>query len=122
MTHQFSHLFNIRKSGKYCGRINLVKYRGQSLPHLEFEIEEKFRGKGIMSKELPKYLKWMKSEGQNRLLAVVKQDNIASQKLLEKNHFHKIATFETTFSYAVALDLVELIQKHHEEIMKNIKL
>ena len=111
----------IKRIGTQVGRINLVKYSGQTIPHIEFEIDEALRCKGIMSKELPKYLKKCKDFGALRLLAMVKHDNIASAKLLEKNNFIKLATLETTYAYVLALDLWDGLTKFHKEVLKNLK-
>lgn len=44
-----------------AGFINLVSYTTKvfPLPHLEFYLKPEFRKRGIMSKELPKYLKYL---------------------------------------------------------------
>jgi len=77
------------KDGKQTiGRINLVRYQLQGIPHIEFELDENFRGKGIMSLELPKFLKKFKKRGGQRLIAVVKNENQPSIKLLQKKQFY----------------------------------
>jgi RimJ/RimL family protein N-acetyltransferase len=73
------------------GYLQLVSYMtGDSMPHIEFEIEKPWQFQGAMTKELPLYLKDVKKLGYNRLLAIVKQDNTASKSLLEKNGFVEV--------------------------------
>lgn len=94
-----------KRAWEVIGRINFVSYTygEKQVDHLEFFLEEEHRGKGIMSIELPKYLKHRKKWGTTRLLAVVKKDNIASIKLLEKNDFVRFQEFEEEFIYLTYL-------------------
>jgi GNAT superfamily N-acetyltransferase len=89
------------------GRIYLIDYctSKDSISHIEFELNEEWRNQGIMSKELPKYLKFCKKYGHNRLIALVKEGNIASIKLLEKNGFLKFRKIDDTISYIIHLDI-----------------
>lgn len=109
----------IKRNKEDVGRINLVKYLVSGLPHIEFEIFEGFRGRGIMSEELPKYLK--KYAPYHRMLAIVKKDNEASIKILEKNRFIKFATQDTTLTYILAVDLIDRIGEFQKEVLKNIR-
>jgi RimJ/RimL family protein N-acetyltransferase len=108
----------IRRNHKDIGRINLVKYLCGGLPHLEFSIDDDYRGKGIMSEELPKYLK-NRALYQPRMLAVVKKDNVASCKVLEKNGFIKFGNFDEEFLYIAALDLTKEVKAFQKEVLKN---
>lgn len=103
------------------GRINLVKYQRQGLPHIEFEIDEGFRNQGIMSKHLTKYLKDCRLDNM-RLIAIVKKDNQASIKLLEKNKFIKTATFDDCFGYVIAYDLAKQIEEFQKKSLKNMTI
>lgn len=88
------------------GYIQLVSYmRGDSIPHIEYEINKEFRNQGIMSEELPKYLKECKKWEFNQLVALVECSNIASVRLLEKNGFVKVKEIEGFASYIVDLRL-----------------
>ncbi len=77
------------KSGEYVGYIRLVIYKdkGAEHPQLEYEIEEKYRNQGIMSQELPKYLKYVLDKGEEIIIALCRNNNATSRKLLEKNGF-----------------------------------
>ena len=71
-----------------------------------------------MSEELPKYLK-NRALYQPRMLAVVKKDNVASCKVLEKNGFIKFGNFDEEFLYIAALDLTKEIKAFQKEVLKN---
>jgi RimJ/RimL family protein N-acetyltransferase len=106
------------------GKIMLISYmRKEEFPHLEFFISDEFkhlRGKGIMSKVVPKYLKDCKKWGDNRLLAVVKEDNIASQKILDANSFVRISKIDDKYCYMTDLNFSrEKINKMVSLIKRN---
>ena len=111
---------DIVENGKYAGRINLVKYQGQTVPHLEFEIEPEFRNKGLMSRFLPKYLAKCKKVGIFRLMALVKHGNVASERVLEKCKFIKFANLESTSAWIIAIDLNDAVSKFGKSILKNL--
>jgi len=80
------------------GRMQLVYYMydracdgmKKNFPHLEYYIDQEFRNLGIMSRELPKYLKSLVKYGHDAIIAVVKNDNEYapySGKLLLQNGF-----------------------------------
>mgnify|MGYP003122673421 CR=1 FL=1 len=102
------------------GKIMLVSYmRKEEIPHLEFYISDDFkhlRGKGIMSREVTKYLKHCKKWGHNRLLAIAKEDNIASQKILDANFFVRISKVDDNYCYMTDLNF------SREKINKMISL
>lgn len=109
-----------KRSWEVIGRINLVSYTcgEKQIEHLEFFLEEEHRRKGIMSVELPKYLKHRKKWGTTRLLAVVKKDNIASIKLLEKNDFVRFQEFEEEFVYLTDLNFTKSDVKKTIDLVK----
>jgi RimJ/RimL family protein N-acetyltransferase len=109
----------IKYDKQVIGRINLVKYQRQGIPHIEFYLNEEFKGQGIMSKHLAKYLKDCQLDLM-RLIAIVKKDNAASIKLLEKNKFVKIAVFGNVLGYVAAFDLTKEIGKFHRQCLKNM--
>jgi RimJ/RimL family protein N-acetyltransferase len=109
------------------GRIQLVDYTRdrashtarRTIPHIEYELNEDFRNRGIMSKELPRYLKWLQKYEYNELISVVKNDDESaeySKRLLIKNGFVKfeLTTLEgyTTFLWHAKLhkELKRLIE------------
>ena len=100
------------------GYIQLVSYMtGGATPHIEFAIDEPYRNKGIMTKELPKYLKYLKKWGHYQLIAIVKCDNQASLNLLESNGFFKVADIKDKVSYIIDLRLTpEAIVKMQKKI------
>ena len=113
-------LNELRIGKKVIGYIRLVKHQRDGLPHLEYSLIEEYWNQGIMSIELPKYLKKCFRLEIPRLIALVKQDNKASIKLLEKNAFIKIATFDDTFGYGLAQDLMSEIKKFNKNAMRSM--
>lgn len=104
------------------GYIQLVDYElgKKPIPQIEYHLDEVYRNQGIMTKELPKYLKnclkHHKKYGEvcpvNRMVAIVEKDNEASIKLLERNGFFKIKDFDNHYSYIAQLDLnIKLVEK-----------
>jgi len=80
------------KTRKQIGRINMVSnLSGDSIPHVEYDLDPSHQGKGIMTRELGKYLKTCKKNGYNKLMAVIEKDNIASARVCEKSGFIKIS-------------------------------
>jgi RimJ/RimL family protein N-acetyltransferase len=100
----------IKDKDQEIGKIFLVDYIcGKSTPHIEFFLNEGYKNKGIMSREFPKFLKKMKKWEFNQALAIVKQDNIASIKILEKNGFIKIKPIEDKICYLIDLRITPAI-------------
>lgn len=94
------------------GYLQLVSYMtGDSASHIEFKIEETWQFQGVMTKELPLYLKELKKWGHNQLLAVVKQDNTASKSLLEKNGFIAFKQMDENIIYIIDMRLTKEIAK-----------
>lgn len=105
----------IKRNNKEIGYLQLVDYMlGKNpVPHIEYHVNEEYRNHGVMTKELPKYLKLCKKRykkygddgGTNRLIAIVENDNDISKKLLSANGFFKIKDFDNHSSYIAYLDL-----------------
>jgi len=98
---------------KKAGYIQLVcYYTKETTPHIEYAItEDRFKNKGIMSKELPKYLKKL-SKFNKQMIAVVESDNVYSIKLLIDNgfiFFSKIGLYKT---YIIDFRISKEITKH----------
>ena len=111
------------------GRLQLVYYdikracKKPSIPHIEYEItEEKLRNMGIMSKEFPKYLKWLIGYEHTEFIAIVKKsDQYAeySKKILIRNGFIKFNTsindnFETYLFSAKFGSMLKTLQMTEE--------
>lgn len=73
----------IKINNKEIGCIQLVP---RDIPQIEYQLEEEHWNKGIMTKELKGYLKKIKNNFP-KLLAIVEQQNLASQRVLEKCGF-----------------------------------
>jgi RimJ/RimL family protein N-acetyltransferase len=73
------------------GYIQLVRIDDFSVPTIEYYIDKPYRRKGLMSVSLANFVKNLK--GYKGLVALVKKNNRASQKLLEKTGFMKIHSF-----------------------------
>lgn len=109
------------KNGKeIIGYIQLVKYQRGGLPHIEYSLIENYWNQKIMSVELPKFLKKCKKLEIPRLIAMVKQNNKASIRLLENNKFIKIATFDDKFGYVLAQDLMLEIGIFNKNAIKSM--
>lgn len=104
----------IKHKHKEIGYLQLVNYMlgKQSISHIEYEVEYRYRNKGVMSRELPKYLKMCKKYDCTKLIAVIEKDNYISAKLLERNGFIKIKDFDNHYSYIAHLDFkVEKLER-----------
>lgn len=118
-------IFNVnelRIGKKVIGYLRLIKQQRNGLPHLEYSLIEEYWNQGIMSIELPKYLKKCKRLDIPRLVALVKKDNQASIKLLEKSCFIKIATFDDAFGYVLAQDLMVEIKEFNKKAVRSMVL
>jgi len=116
---------DIKIKREVIGYLQLVDYTlgKDPIPQIEYHLNEPYRNQGIMSKELPKYLKLCKARHKkygdecksNRLVAIVENDNPMSMKLLERNGFVKVKDFDNHISYMAHLDLdIELVEKMTE--------
>jgi len=95
----------IKEGREVIGYLQLVEYfRKGSIPHLEYKLNEECWNKGVMSKELPKYLKMIARDGYNKMLALVTPDNVASKRLLDKNGFVFVADIGGKQSYIIDLN------------------
>ena len=81
------------------GYIKLVSYYDSLLPHLEFQIQEEYRQKGLMTQHLPIYLQELKEKNITSLIALVKKDNLVSIKLLEQNNFIELTEINKCICY-----------------------
>lgn len=71
------------------------------IPEIQYRLDKDFRKKGIMSREIRKYIARCKKFGIQRMIAVVKKNNRASLKLLIENNFVKISESEKLDIFAL---------------------
>jgi RimJ/RimL family protein N-acetyltransferase len=86
----------IKDGDKVIGHIQLVGY---DVPQIEYELDEAYWNKGIMTRELKKYLKTLKLRG---VSAIIEENNLASAKVLVKCGFvelSKIRGYRTFCKY-----------------------
>ena len=82
------HFHRIIIDGKEVGYIQILSYNSD-YPQIEYNLDEKYHNKGIMTKELGQYLDTIKND-YKALTAVVKEDNLASIRVLIKTSFIQI--------------------------------
>lgn len=82
------HFHRIIIDGKEVGYIQILSYNSD-YPQIEYNLDEKYHNKGIMTKELGQYLDTIKND-YKAITAVVKEDNLASIRVLIKNGFNQI--------------------------------
>ena len=82
------HFHRIIIDGKEVGYIQILSYNSD-YPQIEYNLDEKYHNKGIMTRELGQYLDTIKND-YKVLTAVVKEDNLASIRVLIKNGFNQI--------------------------------
>ncbi|MBN8208124.1 GNAT family N-acetyltransferase [Bacillus sp. NTK071] len=95
-TQGLSSFFLIKNSdGLILGRINIVDIdQFQSLGSIGYRVGKDQAGKGIAQKALKLLIEEMRNQGIKQILAKTTSNNIASQRILEKNGFKKTATSE----------------------------
>ena len=82
------HFHRIKIEGKEVGYIQILSYNN-SHPQIEYDLDEKYWNKGIMTRELKNYLEAIKND-YKIITAVVKEDNLASIMVVIKNGFIQI--------------------------------
>ena len=82
------HFHRIIINGKEVGYIQILSYNS-NYPQIEYNLDDGYHNKGIMTKELGQYLDTIKND-YKAITAVVKEDNLASIKVLIKNGFIQI--------------------------------
>ena len=103
---------SIKLDGKEVGYIQLVEH---SIAQIEYYLDEEHCNKGIMTKELRKYLDEIKDDFP-KIIAIVEEKNIASQKVLEKCEFILMTTSGNYFVYVNDLQA----DKRTKEIMQDL--
>ena len=107
------------------GEIFLTNFSDKKgIKNIEFKIfddYEHYKNKGIMTKAVADYLQYCKEGNINRLIAVVKKDNIASVRVLEKNNFAKLQELEKFYIYVINLRFEPDFTKKTIQEFLNIK-
>lgn len=94
-----SYFYLIRnKEGLILGRMNLVDIEmSQARGHVGYRVGKAYTGKGIANIALNLLLETTTELGIRRISAKTTTNNIASQKILEKNGFQYVATADEEF-------------------------
>lgn len=102
----------IKINGREVGYIQLVEH---SIAQIEYYLDEEHCNKGIMTRELRKYLDEVR-DNFPKIIALVEKENIASQRVLEKCEFILMTTSGNYFVYVNDLQA----DKRMKEIMQDI--
>ncbi|MDV2685623.1 GNAT family protein [Alkalihalophilus lindianensis] len=87
------------KDGLILGRMNLVGIeKSQGIGHIGYRVGKSYTGKGISNRALTLLLESTNQLGIKRILAKTTTNNIASQKVLEKNGFKYRETSDEEFN------------------------
>ena len=89
------HFHRIKIEGKEVGYIQILSYNN-SHPQIEYDLNEKYWNKGIMTRELRQYLEAIKND-YKVVVAVVKEDNASSIRVLIKNGFIQIPSVKSGY-------------------------
>ncbi|MCC2252716.1 GNAT family N-acetyltransferase [Virgibacillus sp. AGTR] len=86
------------KNGSILGRINLVDIdRSQKIGYLGYRVGQLHTGKGVAKKGLKLLLETLTDRDIEQVKAKTTTNNIASQKVLEKNGFEQTKTSDQEF-------------------------
>lgn len=86
------------KNGSILGRINLVDIdESHKIGHLGYRVGQRHTGKGVSKKALELFFKIALEQNIKKIKAQTTTNNIASQKVLEKNGFERIGTSDKEF-------------------------
>ena len=89
------HFHRIKIEGKEVGYIQILSYNN-SHPQIEYDLDERHWNKGIMTRELRQYLEAIKND-YKVVVAVVKEDNASSIRVLIKNGFIQIESVKAGY-------------------------
>ena len=94
-----SSFFLIRESsGEILGRMNVVDIDSSSnTGHIGYRVGELHTGKGVAAKALQLFMHRLKKDGFTKVFAKTTTNNLASQRVLEKNGFIKGEVSEEEF-------------------------
>ncbi|MBP2242304.1 ribosomal-protein-alanine N-acetyltransferase [Cytobacillus eiseniae] len=86
------------EKGLILGRMNLVDIdKSRQLAYIGYRVGEAYTGKGIANLVLRLLLSTISEQGIEQILAKTTTNNLASQKVLEKNGFKHVSTDEEDF-------------------------
>ena len=94
-TAKLANYHSIIKDGKEVGKIQILNYYDSGVPQLEYDLDKEYWGNGIMTQELRDYIERIK-DNYKFLIAIVKKDNLASIRVLEKIEFSDFFLFKKT--------------------------
>jgi RimJ/RimL family protein N-acetyltransferase len=98
---------NIEVGYVYIKRVN------KKMAHIEYTIFEQFRGQKILKNAIPKLVyPILEEEKITRLMAQVKEENIASIKILEALNFIHLKTIRDVRIYCKSLILDKLLNEN----------
>ncbi|RST75559.1 N-acetyltransferase [Siminovitchia acidinfaciens] len=94
-----SYLYLIKdENGSILGRINLVDIdESHKIGHLGYRVGQQHTGKGVATRALKLLLETVIELDVKQVKAKTTTDNIASQKVLEKNGFERAETSDKVF-------------------------
>jgi RimJ/RimL family protein N-acetyltransferase len=108
---KITHYRNIILGYNIIGYLQLVEDSRGNDPQIEFELDEAFRDLGIMSEELPIYLNDLLLNQIYVVNALVKKDNIASRRVLEKCGFEEISEISDQDIICYQKELLKKVEK-----------
>ncbi|MGN8646762.1 GNAT family N-acetyltransferase [Gracilibacillus sp. HCP3S3_G5_1] len=86
------------ENGSILGRMNLVDIdTSLRLGYIGYRVGEAHTGKGVANKALKLLIGMVSKQGVKQILAKTTTNNIASQKILEKNGFKYLSTSDEEF-------------------------
>ena len=94
-TAKLANYHKIIRDGKEVGKIQILNYYDSGVPQLEYDLDKEYWGNGIMTQELRDYIERIK-DNYKFLIAIVKKDNLASIRVLEKIEFSDFFLFKKT--------------------------
>ncbi len=91
--HDLAHFYLIRNDAhRIAGRINLVDIdKAAGTAHIGFRVGEDFAGKGVAGKATKLLLEKISDVGVAHVYAKTTTENIASQRVLERNGFSAVS-------------------------------
>lgn len=92
---QIKNYHSIIRDKKEVGKIQILNYYSSGLPQLEYDLDKEYWNKGIMTQELQEYIEKIKDH-YKCLIAIVKKNNSASIRVLEKIGFNDFPAFKKT--------------------------
>ena len=96
MGSSYYYLIKDKDSLKILGRINIVDI-DRKIGYLGYRVGQAYTGKGIASKALKLLLAIVSDDEINQIRAKTTTNNIASQRVLEKNGFKRMSTSNEEF-------------------------